>query len=74
MLDKKFARKYNTNHHMPFVTALNPQNVAQILNLVQVMDFMDKAHLERAEIFTVIIFIIYFIQFLWVGFQVIIRL
>ena len=61
MLDKNFARKNNIKQHMPLIIDLNPQNVMQMLNLVSVLEFMDRMHLQKGETFMVVIFSIYFI-------------
>lgn len=59
---------------MPLLIDMNPQNLSQVLNLVLVMDNLDNQQLKRGEMYVFVLFTIYFIQFLWIGFQVVIRL
>lgn len=74
MLDRNFARRYNVKQYMPLIIDLNPQNTMQMLNLVSVMESMDKMQIEKGEFFVTAIFVVYFIQYLWIGLEVIVRL
>lgn len=61
MLDRNFARRYNVKQFMPLIIDLNPQNTMQILNLVSVMESMDKMQLEKGEFFVTAMFMVYLI-------------
>lgn len=44
---------------MPIIIEYNPLNIAQVLNMFNTIDAIDKRHMEKGELFVTAMFVIY---------------
>lgn len=73
MMDKTYFSSFNIDKIFPQLDIFNPKNSLQIYNLILILQKTDEVYIRKASIYFVLIFLVSFMSFLQVCFEVIIK-